>query len=169
MPLTSKTHYDMKAFRLTLLFLFMFTATFIFAQRGENIESLHTAFITEKLNLSPEEAQKFWPVYNEYHTQEEALKKQRTEDRDMVKKAGGIDNMSDADIQKLIANETDIQTRELDLRKLYVTKFEQVIPPKKVAKLYIAEEEFKLYLLKQLGNARRGGGMGRREPDYVPQ
>ena len=139
-------------------------------KRGENIESLHTAFITEKLNLSPEEAQKFWPVYNQYHTEAEALKKQRGENREMVTKAGGIDNMSDADVQKLIANESDIETREVDLRKQYVVKFEQVIPARKVAKFYIAEEEFKLYLLKQLGNNRRGGGGHEpQNPDYVPQ
>ncbi len=157
---------------ITSLVISLFCATFAFAQRGQNIESLHTAFITQKLNLTTEEAQKFWPVYDQYHADLNALKKQRDDNKETVKKAGGIDNMNDADVQKIIANETDIESRELELRKSYILKFEQVIPARKVAKFYIAEEEFKLYLLKQLSNNRRGGGGGmyrREQPDYVPQ
>ena len=169
MPPTSKMNYNhMKTFRSTILTLLLLSSTLVFAQRRDNIENLHTAFITEKVNLSPEEAQKFWPVYDQYHADLDAIKKQRQQNKEMITKAGGIDNMSDADVQKLIASETDVQTRELELRKSYIAKFEQVIPPRKVAKFYIAEEEFKLYLLKQLSN-RRGGGMNRPQPEFVPQ
>ncbi len=34
--------------------------------RAEKIQSLKIAFITQKLQLTPDEAQKFWPVYNQY-------------------------------------------------------------------------------------------------------
>lgn len=163
---TLKMNCNMRSVLTTLLFLFGTLS--LFAQRGENLETLHTAFITEKLNLSPQEAQKFWPVYNQYHSDMEALKKQRKDNKDMINKAGGIDNMSDADVQKLIASETDIESRELDLRKQYISKFEQVIPARKVAKFYIAEDEFKLYLLKQLTERRRGG-MNRRDSGFEPQ
>jgi len=169
MPLTSKTNYNvMKTLRITILSLLLISSTFVFGQRRDNIESLREAFITEKVNLSPEEAKNFWPVYDQYHSDLEAIKKQRQANRDMIEKAGGIDNMTDADVQKLITSETDVQTRELELRKSYITKFEKVIPPRKVAKLYIAEEEFKIYLLKQLSN-RRGGGMNRPQSNFVPQ
>ena len=36
------------------------------AQNGNRLEALKIAYITNKLNLSPEEAQKFWPIYNQY-------------------------------------------------------------------------------------------------------
>lgn len=156
----------MKTYHITLLaFLLMLSGMLHAQQRRDNIDALHTAFITEKLNLTPEESQKFWPVYNQYHSDLQAIRKQRAENKQMIKKAGGIDNMSDADAQKLIANETDIETRELELRKEYIAKFEQVLSPQKVAKFYIAEDEFKLYLLKQLSERRAR----RRQPDFVPQ
>ena len=49
--------------------LFLICTLFVFAQDGERggrIESLKIAFLTKKLNLSPEEAQRFWPIYNNY-------------------------------------------------------------------------------------------------------
>jgi hypothetical protein len=33
---------------------------------GSRIEALKIAYLTKKLNLSTEEAQKFWPIYNKY-------------------------------------------------------------------------------------------------------
>jgi hypothetical protein len=161
----------MKTLRLPLLLIMFFTlSSLLHAQgRGENIDALHTSYITEKLNLTSDEAKKFWPVYDEYRSAKDELKKQRKSNNEMVRKAGGIDNMSEADVQKLIASESDVKTRELEVDKQYVTKFEQVLPIRKVAKFYIAEEEFKLYLLKQLGNRRGAGGMNRREPEFVPQ
>lgn len=161
----------MKTTSVIIASFFLFCNTLLFAQRGEKIESLHTAYLSEKLNLTQDEGQKFWPVYNEYRDAMNALRKQKDDDKEKVKKAGGIDNMSDAEVQKIIADETDIQTRELELKKQYVAKFEQVISPRKTAKFFMAEDEFKLYLLKQLMNRRNGGGMNRRdrEPDFVPQ
>lgn len=162
----------MKTTRVILLtsLLFLFCTAVFAQQRKENLESLHTAYISEKLNLTQDEAQKFWPVYNEYHDAMNALKKQKDDNKEAIKKAGGIDNMSDADVQKIIASETDIESRQLELKKQYIVKFEQVVSSKKTAKFFAAEEEFKLFLLKQLIN-RREGGMNRRdrESNFVPE
>ncbi len=63
-----------------LIILFAFFSVQAFAQEAEQpqenlpeskansqaIEALKTAYITKELNLTPDEAQKFWPVYNEY-------------------------------------------------------------------------------------------------------
>lgn len=172
MPLTSKMNFNiMKTLRILSLFLLFLglSVSLLQAQaKRENIDALHTSYITEKLNLTTAEAQKFWPVYDQYRGTKDELKKQHRDNADMVKNAGGIDNMKEADVQKLISSETDIKTRELELDKQYVSKFEEVLPIRKVAKFYLAEEEFKIYLLKQLTN-RRNGGMNRRESEFVPQ
>lgn len=135
-------------------------------ERRDKIESMHAAYITEHINLTLEQAKRFWPVYDQYHASLDELQKQRRQNGQAIKNAGGIDNMSDADVQKLIANEIDIKTRELDLRKEYVVKFQEVITLKQVAKLFIAEEQFKLYLLDQLKKRRQGQG---RDSEFVPQ
>ena len=149
------------------LMLFMMLGFTLHAQdRKDKIEAMHTAYITEKVGLTQDEAQKFWPVYNQYHADMEELQKQRRQNARTIKDAGGVDNMSDADVQKLIANEIDIKSRELDLRKKYIVQFETVISVKKVAKFFIAEEQFKLYLLEQLKKRRQGQD---KEPEFVPQ
>lgn len=56
--------------RKILLFLILSLPVLASAQdnpkRDNKLQSLEIAYLTKELNLSPEEAQKFWPVYNQY-------------------------------------------------------------------------------------------------------
>jgi len=116
-----------------------------FAQGGdkkEKIEALRVAFITEQLNLTSEESQKFWPLYNEY---QDKLKAAR---REFKAQSGTF--ASDKEAQEFLDAELLLKQRELSLYKEYYDKFKKVIPVKKVAHLRQAEEEFKKVLLKKL-------------------
>jgi hypothetical protein len=139
--------------RLPFLILMLLPVA-IFAQgkqdKKDRIETMHIAYLSEKLNLSSPEAEKFWPIYNEYKSAQDKLRKERMENIQSAKRAGGVDSMNDADAQKLIAAETDFETHQLELRKEYITKFQQAISIRKVAKFFIAEDEFKRYLLNEL-------------------
>jgi len=163
-----KTKYILRFFMSLLLLM----PVAVFAQdqdRKDKIETMHIAYLSEKLNLTSTEAEKFWPIYNQYKAGRDQLRKQRMDNVEAVKKAGGVDNMSDAEVQKLIADETDLETRELELRKEYVTKFQQAIPTRKVAKFFIAEDEFKRYLLNQLRKRREQNGRGMNDDDMGPR
>lgn len=157
----------MKTKRIIRFFLsfLMILPLAIFAQdRKDKIETMHIAYLSQKLNLTSAEAEKFWPIYNQYKAGQDQLRKQRMANVESVKNAGGVDNMSDAEVEKLLTAETDFESRELDLRKEYVTKFQQVIPTRKVAKFFIAEDEFKRYLLNELRKRREG-----RDDDMGPR
>jgi len=117
----------------------------------EKIKAMKVAFITEKLNLTPEEAQKFWPIYNEFDAKMETLHKDLRKTRG---KKVNIDEMSDADIEKMIAKNMSLRQKEIDLQKEYHQKFKAVLSIKKVAKLYKSEEDFKRDLLRKLKNHR---------------
>lgn len=117
-------------------------------EKKENIEAMKVAFITSKLDLTPEEAQKFWPVYNQYTEKVKELRKKRREDEREAKK--NFDELSDKEIEQAIDNDLTIRQKELDLQKEYNTKFKTVLPIKKVSKLYLAEEQFKRVLLDKL-------------------
>ncbi|MBA3972237.1 MAG: hypothetical protein H0X46_08860 [Bacteroidetes bacterium] len=117
-------------------------------EKKENIEAMKVAFITSKLDLTPEEAQKFWPVYNQFTEKMHELRKKRRQDEREAKQ--NFEEMTDKEAEQAIDNDLAVRQKELDLQKEYNTKFKTVLPLKKVAKLYHAEEQFKMVLLKKL-------------------
>jgi hypothetical protein len=117
-----------------------------FAQQGKRIESMRIAFITQRLNLTSEEAQQFWPVFNQFSEKMQQIKG--------TKMDAPLDEMSDADTEKMILSEFDKESKELELKKEYYQKLKKVLPIRKVAKLYRAERDFKNELVKYLKEAR---------------
>ena len=103
-------------------------------QGGGRIEALKIAYITKKLNLSPEEAQKFWPVYNKYSSE---LRQARADQRS--NKA------------------TVIKTEEkiLNIRKKYNKEFGNVLSADKVDTFFRSEKEFSSYVQKELSERRQ--------------
>jgi shikimate kinase len=126
-------------------------------EKKDEIESMKIAFITKKLALSSEEAQQFWPVYNQYSEKLQELRKKRRQDYRQNK--DNIDEMSDKEVEAAVENDMLFRQKELDLQKEYHTKFKSVLPIKKVAKLYAAEEQFKRVLLEKLKD--KGAAKGR--------
>ena len=125
----------------------------------EDIESMKIAFLTRKLNLSPEEAQKFWPVYNSFSDEIKNIKEGRAER--MKDSKENFANMSDKDVEKLIDTEISSRQQELDVLKKYHSQFKQTLPIKKVALLYRAEEDFKRELIEKI----RAKRMEKRGPE----
>lgn len=121
--------------------------------RREEIESFRIAFFTRQLNLTPDEAKKFWPVYNEMQAELQKIQRERKmrhrDNRD------NMDNLSDAEIEKMINDEMASRQKELDIEKKYHDRFKAVLPMKKIAIYYRAQEGFKRELLRKLQDQRR--------------
>jgi len=125
-------------------------------ERKENIESMKIAFITQKLDLTPAEAQQFWPVYNQYSDKQDEYRKKRKEAHREAKQ--DVDLLSDKEVEQAVDNEIIFRQKDLDLQKEYHAKFKAVLPIKKVAKLYAAEDQFKIVLLDKLKDRNRKPG-----------
>ncbi|WP_316800108.1 hypothetical protein [Pedobacter frigidisoli] len=127
----------------------------LLAQRpkAEEIESLKIAYFTQKLDLSPEEAKVFWPIYNSMQTEQDALRKERMQKMISFRKTTEIDDLTDAQVQSLIISEFDFKQRDLNLDKKYYNKLKSSLPIKVVGKFYRAQEGFKRELL----NRYKGG------------
>ncbi len=121
------------------------------AATGQNaknkLQAQRVAFITQRLNLTPEEAQQFWPVFNQYT---EKLQQIRT----AAKEEKTVDELSDTDTEKMILSEFDRESRELDLKKDLYQKLRKIISVKKIAKLYRAERDFKGMLIEKIQQNR---------------
>ena len=132
----------MKRILYILIFISISFAAFSQGGKKDKIEALRVAFITQQLNLTTDESQKFWPVYNEYQDKFRAARKEF--------KGTATTFASDKEAQDFLDAELLFKQRELNLYKEYYDKFKKILPLKKVAALRQAEEEFKKELLKQL-------------------
>lgn len=135
-------------------------------QQKEDIEANHIGFITKELQLTPEEAQTFWPVYNRYHGELETLRKKHT--TELLGAKVNFDSFTDVQVSKLIDDEMDYRQKELDLQRKYSAEFKKVLPVKKVARFYRAEQQFKINLIRDMkqnntGQQPRSGGTPRQK------
>lgn len=113
----------------------------------EKIESTKIAYLTQCLQLTPQEAQLFWPIYNEYiQKRNQIIKNNTTKPKDLNKP---IEEMTDKEIDAMVDGELIQEQMLLDLKKEYIEKFKAILPIKKVAKLFSAEKDFKKILIKK--------------------
>ncbi|MBI4931725.1 MAG: hypothetical protein HY841_13225 [Bacteroidetes bacterium] len=134
--------------------------------KKEKVEAMRIGFLTQKLDLTPDEAQKFWPVYNEFQKKREEIHKKRREEIKNAKE--NIDSLSDKQIEALVDGEMAFRQKNLDLEKEYHAKFKSVLPIKKVAKLYRAEDMFARHLLEQISGKDNEGGHGGKKKGIPP-
>jgi len=121
-----------------------------YGQKGnsDKIEAQRIAFITKELELTPDEAKAFWPVYNEYDVKRHELRKTFKDANDIHKPE--IEKLSEKEASQMLDNQIIEAQKLLDLRKEYHSKFKSVLPAIKVLKLYDAEREFQKMLIDRL-------------------
>ena len=102
------------------------------------------AIITERLELTPDEATAFWPVYKQRRTEKhEKIKTLRKKGKKKIKE------MSNDEVLNVLNNMMKIREINLEVDKKYHQKFLEILPPKKVAKLYFLEKRFKQHKKKK--------------------
>nr|MBC7614399.1 hypothetical protein [Pseudopedobacter sp.] len=109
-------------------------------KRAKQIEAIKIGFITRRLNLTPEESQNFWPVYNQYQDELNQLLQQKKQNR--------IANTDNPD--KLVDDDFNFDSKILEVRKKYRREFSKSLSPEQIKSLYAAEREFREELIKQL-------------------
>ncbi len=105
----------------------------------KKIQAMEMAFITKELNLSPDEAQKFWPVFNQYRN-------------DLKGMAG----------ERKVGDHLEKQQKMLDIRKKYREDFTKVMSHERANKVFGAEEEFKSLVRREF--QKRQSEKNQREP-----
>ncbi len=112
---------------------------------NERFHAKKIAFITSHLDLTPQEAEKFWPVYNQYEKQRMSLAEQRNP---IVEKR--VDEWSDNDADAYIQGMLLVEEKTLQLKKDFIRQLRGILPAQKVAKLVFVERRFRERILRQL-------------------
>lgn len=119
----------------------------------DKIKTLKVAYLTEKLQLSSEEAQKFWPVYNAH---EAKIQEYRTEKFRTIKQLrDNVNDMSEAEAEKILDDIEAVETQMYTARKELIKDLKKVLSAKKIVWLKKAEEDFAKDLLDRLKERRK--------------
>lgn len=116
----------------------------------EKIQALRTAYISDKLGLTPEQAEKFWPVYREF-TQERSKLRQELKDAQRNTDPNNSDPKSQ---QALVDLGLEVKQKELNLEKDYSGRLLKVITAQQVLSLRKAETDFRELVINQLQQRR---------------
>lgn len=112
----------------------------------QKIEAARIALITERLGLTPEQAERFWPIYNEYNNQRRNLVQELQEARRNV----DMKNLSEEQGQALMKLGLDIRERQVQLDKTYSQRLMQVISTMQMLSLRKAEDDFRRMIIQRL-------------------
>lgn len=150
----------MKINKILLAIIMLFSIN-SFAQGGrllkekkEQIKAMKVAYITNELSLTPDEAAKFWPLYNAFEEKQHEIRKQKLKGyMDRIDEES-FDNLSEKEAATILA-QMESTEEELHLaRKKFVASLKGVISSVKILKLKKAEEGFNRKLLQQYRDKR---------------
>jgi hypothetical protein len=130
----------MKTYLLILLFVLGICSQ-IKAQDGQKLEALKVAWLTKKLDLSPEEAQRFWPIYNKYTNDIRAIRLEQKEKN---------------------TSEIDVEDKILSVRKKYNGEFIKALNPEKANTFFRSEKDFKVEVQRVLQERRLNRQLNKR-------
>lgn len=137
---------------LTLLFLL--TAGTVMAQRPnqnidpEKLQAARIAFITSRIDLKPEQAERFWPIFNKYTEQREVSMKS------ISQLNRGSDAITEEEAKTRIQKRLQLQQKLIDDEKVFVSEISKVITSKQVLMLHDIARDFNRYIYQR----QRGQG-----------
>jgi len=127
-----------------------------FKEKREQVKSLKVAFITNELNLTPDEATKFWPLYNAFEDKQHDIRKQKIKSFFDRKDENSIDKLSEKEAATILAQMESTEDELYQLKKKFIANLKSVLPATKILKLKKAEEEFSKKLLQQYRDKKIG-------------
>ena len=139
-----------------LIPIFLLFVSFSFYAQGEKmkekreqIKTLKVAFLTTELDLTSNEAEKFWPLYNAFDDKQFELRHQKM--KSFMKRMDNetLDKMTEKEASTLLAQMESSEEELFLLRKKFIASLKGVLPSIKIIKLRKSEEDFNRKLLHQ--------------------
>jgi len=152
--------YNLFAMKRGAAFLIILTTISISLVQGQNpnMEKLNAykiAFFTKKMDLSSQEAEKFWPLYNEFQDKKFHIQQEKVFINRNFNQNGAT--MTDKELTEAGDKYISIEIQEASLSQEYHSRFKEILPPAKIIRLYQAENQYKLQLLNELQDRKQQG------------
>lgn len=123
-------------------------------QRYQQIQSAKIAFFTSEIQLTPKEAEEFWPIYNQYWKEREGVMRKAQSTLKSINKAlSGEEKVSEQELKRLVESFVNQGSQEGEIHKEYYNKLSKILSVEKMARMYKAEDDFRMKMIHQF----RGG------------
>ncbi|GAB4243830.1 MAG: hypothetical protein Tsb0034_21830 [Ekhidna sp.] len=133
-------------FVVSLLFLFKGFAQEPSPEAREKIEAAKIALITERLELTPEQAERFWPIYREFGQKRREIRG----DFDKARRDFDPNKASEEENRKMLEMANAVKEQQLKLERDYSERILKVISTRQLNNLRKAENDFKEMLLRRI-------------------
>lgn len=150
----------MKTIKIFIAIIMLFSAN-TFAQGGrilkekkEQIKAMKVAYITNELSLTPDEAAKFWPLYNAFEDKQQEIRKQKLKGYLDRTDDDSFENVSEKEASAILTQMESTEDELHQAKKKFVASLKGIIPATKILKLKKAEEGFNRKLLQQYRDKR---------------
>ena len=154
----------MKSFSLLTLLCLSISST-VLAQPGppretsERMEALRIAFMTERLALTPEESQAFWPMHEAYEAQMEAQRESMRTQKDNF----DASKASDAELQKFVEDLAEQRKSMVDLESEHLIAVADLLGAERALKLPEMQRELARNIRERMASPNRKGPPGPRQ------
>jgi len=144
----------MKKLILGTIAVLIFTNN-VFGQRKmreeamEKVKAYRIEFFTKNLELTTKEAKVFWPIYDDFQTKKEHIRRTGNNQRK-------VELMSDEEVENYLAVHLDQEQKLLDLKKDFFREIKTVLPIRKVAMIPQTEKDFRKEILSEMRRRRQG-------------
>ncbi|SHH42546.1 hypothetical protein [Winogradskyella jejuensis] len=118
----------------------------------DKIKAQKVAFITEKLELSTDEAQKFWPIYNQFEESSNKIKSDYF--RPIMRKMRRNQDVSDSEASSFLEQMIEGENKMHQAKQKLLKDLKSAIPAKKIIRLKVVEDQFNRQLLERLKKLR---------------
>lgn len=150
-----KCYKNLKMKKIPLILILAFLTMIIGQAQNttrEKLDAYRVGFFTKKMNLTSEEAEKFWPAYNNYQKKKNELQRERIMlVRDFNQNESAL---SDKELTEIGDNLIATFSRENEMAQEFHKKLRELLSPDKVIRYYQAENQWKAQLLNELQENR---------------
>ena len=121
-------------------------------EKKEQIRAMKVAFFSTELDLTTNEAERFWPIYNSYDDKQFELRHQKMKTYMRRMSDGSLDKITEKEANTFLAQIEDTEEELFLVRRKFMQNVRTILPAVKIVKLKKAEEDFNRKLLQQYRN-----------------
>ena len=137
-------------------------------ERAEKMEMMMVWKLTDELDLSPEQAEKFFPRLRKHRNELDEVKKmERALAGEMRKKMGEDEDLSGKDVKNTVKKATELRKEVVDLESKFLLGMDDILSPRQLAILGMFKQKMMRNIRGELKEhhgkeGKRGKNMGRR-------